>query len=69
MEYKKAHNFLYEKSLEKNFLILADHIKTVGPLKIKLSKMNFVDHLSKIIVGQHYRSDRMLQFGRELKKY
>ena len=52
MEYKKAHNFLYEKSLEKNFLILADHIKTVGPLKIKLSKMNFVDHLSKIIVGQ-----------------
>tara|TARA_Y100001936_G_C15898599_1_gene571998 strand:- start:137 stop:748 length:612 start_codon:yes stop_codon:yes gene_type:complete len=52
MEYKKAHNFLYEKSLGKNFLILADHIKTVGPLKIKLSKMNFVDHLSKIIVGQ-----------------
>ena len=52
MEYKKAYDFLYEKSLEKNFLILADHIKTVGPLKIKLSKMNFVDHLSKIIVGQ-----------------
>ena len=52
MEYKKAQNFLYEKSLEKNFLTLAEHIKKVGPLKIKLSKMNFVDHLSKIIVGQ-----------------
>tara|TARA_X000000368_G_scaffold12212_1_gene9862 strand:+ start:7054 stop:7665 length:612 start_codon:yes stop_codon:yes gene_type:complete len=52
MEYKKAQNFLYTKSLEKNFLTLAEHIKKVGPLKIKLSKMNFVDHLSKIIVGQ-----------------
>ncbi len=52
MEYEKAYDFLYEKSLEKNFLILANHIKKVGPLKIKLSKMNFVDHLSKIIVGQ-----------------
>ena len=52
MEYKKAYDFLYKKSLEKNFLTLANHIKKVGPLKIKLSKMNFVDHLSKIIVGQ-----------------
>ena len=52
MEYEKAYDFLYEKSLEKNFLILANHIKKVGPLKIKLSKMNFVEHLSKIIVGQ-----------------
>ena len=52
MEYKKAYDFLYEKCLEKNFLTLANHIKKVGPLKIKLSKMNFVDHLSKIIVGQ-----------------
>ena len=52
MEYKKAYDFLYKKSLEKNFLTLANHIKKIGPLKIKLSKMNFVDHLSKIIVGQ-----------------
>tara|TARA_B100000965_G_scaffold305949_1_gene264880 strand:- start:2983 stop:3594 length:612 start_codon:yes stop_codon:yes gene_type:complete len=52
MEHKKAHNFLYKKSLEKNYETLANHIKRIGPLKIKTSKMNFVDHLSKIIVGQ-----------------
>jgi len=38
--------------LSKNYEALANHIKKVGPLKIKTSKMDFVDHLSKIIVGQ-----------------
>ena len=52
MEHKEAYNFLYRKSLEKNYEALANHIKKIGPLKIKISKMNFVDHLSKIIVGQ-----------------
>ncbi|MAR94871.1 MAG: hypothetical protein CMD46_00670 [Gammaproteobacteria bacterium] len=52
MEHKKAYNFLYKKSLSKNYEALANHIKKVGPLKIKTSKMDFVDHLSKIIVGQ-----------------
>ena len=52
MEHKIAYKFLYKKSLYKNYESLAHHIKRVGPLKIKTSKMNFVDHLSKIIVGQ-----------------
>ena len=52
MEHKKAYEYLYKKSIEKKFKDLADHIKKVGPLKIKLSKMSFVDHLSKIIIGQ-----------------
>jgi len=52
MEHKEAYNFLYRKSLEKNYEALANHIKKIGPLKIKTSQMNFIDHLSKIIVGQ-----------------
>ena len=52
MEHKIAYKFLYKKSLYKNYESLANHIKRVGPLKIRTSKMNFVDHLSKIIVGQ-----------------
>tara|TARA_B100000886_G_scaffold303066_1_gene233476 strand:+ start:5342 stop:5953 length:612 start_codon:yes stop_codon:yes gene_type:complete len=52
MQYKLAHKFLYEKSMEKGFDKLANHIKKVGPLKITVSKMDFVTHLSKIIVGQ-----------------
>ena len=52
MEYKLAHKFLYDKAVEKGYDQLANHIKKVGPLKIKVSKMDFVSHLSKIIIGQ-----------------
>ena len=52
MEYKLAHKFLYDKANEKGFTQLANHIKKVGPLRIKVSKMDFVSHLSKIIIGQ-----------------
>ena len=52
MEHKKAFEFLYKKAVQKKYKNLANHIKKVGPLKIKLSNMDFVDHLSKIIVGQ-----------------
>ena len=52
MEYKRAHKFLYDRSVEKGFTNLADHIKRVGPLKITVSNLDFVTHLSKIIVGQ-----------------
>ena len=52
MEYKLAHKFLYHKAVEKGYIQLANHIKKVGPLKIKVSKMDFVSHLSKIIIGQ-----------------
>jgi DNA-3-methyladenine glycosylase II len=52
MEHKKAFEFLYKKAVQKKYKNLANHIKKVGPLKIKLSDMNFVDNLSKIIVGQ-----------------
>tara|TARA_X000000368_G_scaffold106979_1_gene83015 strand:+ start:1929 stop:2540 length:612 start_codon:yes stop_codon:yes gene_type:complete len=52
MEHKRAYDFLYKKSLELNFNQFANHIKKVGPLNIRTSNMKFVDHLSKIIVGQ-----------------
>ena len=52
MEYKLAHKFLYDKAIEKGYIQLANHIKKVGPLRIKVSKMDFVSHLSKIIIGQ-----------------
>ena len=52
MEYKLAHKFLYDKAVEKGFAELAKHIEKVGPLKITVSKMDFVSHLSKIIIGQ-----------------
>ena len=52
MKYKLAHKFLYDKAVEKGYTQLANHIKKVGPLKIKISKMDFVSHLSKIIIGQ-----------------
>ena len=52
MEYKRAHKFLYDRSVEKGFTNLAVHIKRVGPLKITVSNLDFVTHLSKIIVGQ-----------------
>ena len=52
MEDKKAFEFLYKKAIQNNHKELANHIKRIGPLKIKLSTMSFVDHLSKIVVGQ-----------------
>ena len=52
MEYKLAHKFLYDKAVEKGFTKLAKHIENVGPLKITVSRMDFVSHLSKIIIGQ-----------------
>jgi len=52
MEGKRAQKFIYNKSVELGLFDLADHIKNVGTLKIKLSQMNFVSHLAKIIVGQ-----------------
>ena len=52
MEHKQAYEFIYKKSIELGLLDLANHIENVGPLKIKLSKMDFVSHLVKIIVGQ-----------------
>ena len=36
MESKKAFEFLYKKSLDKSFDNLANHIKKVGLLKIKV---------------------------------
>ena len=52
MEGKRAQEFIYNKSVELGFFDLADHIKNVGTLKIQLSRMDFVSHLAKIIVGQ-----------------
>ena len=52
MEHKQAYEFIYKKSIELGLFDLAKHIENVGPLKIKLSKMDFVSHLVKIIVGQ-----------------
>tara|TARA_B100001059_G_scaffold72932_1_gene70286 strand:- start:19546 stop:20157 length:612 start_codon:yes stop_codon:yes gene_type:complete len=52
MEDKEAFEFLYKKAIQNNQRELANHIKRTGPLKIKLSKMSFVNHLSKIVVGQ-----------------
>ena len=52
MEHKKAYDFLYNKCKEEGHNELANHIKQVGPLKLKVSNKTFVAHLSKIIVGQ-----------------
>jgi DNA-3-methyladenine glycosylase II len=52
MEHIKAFKALQKKSKKLGFQVLAEHIKNVGPLKIKTSKMDFVAHLVKIIVGQ-----------------
>ena len=52
MEHIKAFEVLQKKSKKLGFQVLAEHIKNVGPLKIKTSKMDFVAHLVKIIVGQ-----------------
>ena len=52
MEHIKAFEALQKKSKKLGFQVLAEHIKNVGPLKIKTSKMDFVAHLVKVIVGQ-----------------
>ena len=52
MEHKKAYDFLYKKCKEEGYIDLANHIKQVGPLKLQVSNKTFVNHLSKIIVGQ-----------------
>ena len=52
MEHKKAYDFLYNKCKQEGHNELANHIKQVGPLKLKVSNKTFVTHLSKIIVGQ-----------------
>ena len=52
MEHIKAFEALQKKSKKLGFQVLAEHIKNVGPLKIKTSRMDFVAHLIKIIVGQ-----------------
>ena len=78
MEYKLAHKFLYDKAVEKGYIQLANHIKKVGPLKIKVSKMDFVSHLSKIIIGQQLsvqsaaaiwkRTDKILKENKHKKE-
>ena len=50
MEHKKAYDFLYNKCKQEGHNELANHIKQVGPLKLKVSNKTFVAHLSKIIV-------------------
>ena len=52
MEHIQAHKALYKKAIELGYKSLASHIKKTGPLKITVSKMDFIPHLVKIIVGQ-----------------
>ena len=52
MEHIKAYNFLQKKSKELGFVVLSEHIKKIGPLKITVSKMDLVPHIVKIIIGQ-----------------
>ena len=52
MEHIQAHKALYKKARELGYKSLACHIKKTGPLKITVSKMDFIPHLVKIIVGQ-----------------
>ena len=52
MEHIKAFEALQKKSKKLGLNVLAEHIKNVGPLRIKTSSMDFVAHLVKIIVGQ-----------------
>ena len=52
MEHIQAHKALYKKARELSYKSLASHIKKTGPLKITVSKMDFIPHLVKIIVGQ-----------------
>lgn len=52
MEKIKAHKFLLKLSKEFRFSLLTKHLIKNGPIRIKLTKLNFVDHLARIIVGQ-----------------
>jgi len=52
MEHIQAHKALYKKARGLGYKSLASHIKKTGPLKITVSKMDFIPHLVKIIVGQ-----------------
>ena len=52
MESEQAYKGLLILTKKYKFNELHSHIKNIGPLKIKLSKLNFDHHLCKIIVGQ-----------------
>ena len=52
MEHIQAHKALYKKARELGYKSLSSHIKKNGPLNITVSKMDFIPHLVKIIVGQ-----------------
>ena len=52
MESEKAYKSLLILTKKYKFYKLHSHIKNIGPLKIKLSKLKFDHHLCKIIVGQ-----------------
>lgn len=52
MESDLAFKGLLKATKKTEFRDLHKHIKDIGPLKIKLSKLKFDHHLCKIIVGQ-----------------
>ena len=52
MESDQAYKTLLTLTKKYKFDELHRHIKNIGPLKIKLSKLKFDHHLCKIIVGQ-----------------
>ena len=52
MESDQAHKTLLILTKKYKFDELHRHIRNIGPLKIKLSKLKFDHHLCKIIVGQ-----------------
>ena len=52
MESELAFKGLLKATKKPEFNDLHKHIKDIGPLKIKLSKLKFDHHLCKIIVGQ-----------------
>ena len=52
MESEQAYKGLLILTKKYKFNELHSHIKNIGPLKIKLSKLKFDLHLCKIIVGQ-----------------
>ena len=52
MEHKEAYKYLEKKTKDLGLENLSTHIKKGGPLKITHSRMAFIPHLVKIIVGQ-----------------
>ena len=52
MESDQAYKTLLTLTKKYKFDELHRHIRNIGPLKIKLSKLKFDHHLCKIIVGQ-----------------